>query len=381
MEKKHEKEQEQENEQERGAGQEHNFDYDRYLTLFLKKNKINICICSYKNGNVFTLGTTYNKESSTTVVSLWITHADRPLALCYNEKEQSLYLGTRNKLIQYYNEGTTDTDIEKFDDFDTTFTERRYNILNDIDIHDIALDDKNEVYFVSALFCCVCTRSDNSSMKVYWKPPWITRVVAEDRCHLNGLCCVDNKPRYVTALSRTNRRTGWRNHKADGGVVYDIVENKLICKGLSMPHSPTFYNGKLWILESGAGYLGYIDMDTPITSDHETYYKFEKLLFIPGFIRGISFINKKFCIVGSSHDRYDQMFENLPLKDNLKKEGSETTCGIYIIDVESKAIVHHFLFTEGPVTEIYDVKHINNCVRGKISEFSDNNSIDYRVTY
>ena len=93
----------------------------------------------------------------------------------------------------------------------------------------------------------------------------------------NGLAIKDGKPAYVTAVSETNVAEGWREHRSGGGVVVDINTDEVVCSGLSMPHSPRWHNGKLWLANSGTGEYGYVDFDTG---------KFEPVVFCPGFIRG-----------------------------------------------------------------------------------------------
>jgi hypothetical protein len=38
-----------------------------------------------------------------------------------------------------------------------------------------------------------------------WRPPFISALAAEDRCHLNGLCLAKGRPAFVTALARPTR--------------------------------------------------------------------------------------------------------------------------------------------------------------------------------
>ena len=367
-------------EQKKEDGEEEGWsiNYDRYFLMFLEKYKKNIGLCCYQTGEVLTLGITYNKERKQNVLSLWIENHSRPMSLTYNNK--NLYIGTRNQIIQYRDEGKSDTDNEIFNDFDRTFVERRSNNMNDIDIHDLRVGNNDKVYFISSLFSCIGTRSDTNSFKVYWKPPWVSKIVSENRCHLNGMCCVDGVPKYVTSISRTDSHNGWKNHREKGGVVYDIVNNKLLCKNLCMPHSPIFYNDKLWILESGKGQFGYIDFTKTEEDEGEIYHPFVPLIFIPGFIRGISFINSTYAVVGSSHDRHEQMFSGLPLEGILKDKEIESNCGIFIINIKTNSIAHSLVF-EKRIKEIYDVLCIDDCVRGKISNVHITDSIEYNIDY
>jgi uncharacterized protein (TIGR03032 family) len=90
-----------------------------------------------------------------------------------------------------------------------------------------------------------------------WRPPFVTALAPEDRCHLNGLCMVAGKPKYVTALGATDTPGGWRANKARGGILMDVETNEVVLRGLSMPHSPRWYQDRLWVLESGEGSLAW----------------------------------------------------------------------------------------------------------------------------
>ena len=105
----------------------------------------------------------------------------------------------------------------------------------------------------------MATLSPDYSFVPLWQPPFISKLVPEDRCHLNGLAMVEGKPGYMTACSATDTAAGWRNCRSDGGVVIDVKQNEIIATGLSMPHSPRWYKGKLWLLNSGTGELGYLE--------------------------------------------------------------------------------------------------------------------------
>jgi uncharacterized protein (TIGR03032 family) len=180
-----------------------------------------------------------------------------------------------------------------------------------------------------------------------WKPHFISAIVDEDRCHLNGLALDKGRPRYVTAVSRSDTIDGWRDRRADGGIVMDVITNEVICEGLSMPHSPRMYNGKLWVLNSGTGELGWIEQGPTAAKS-----KFHPIVFCPGFVRGLSF-HGKFAFVGLSKPRYHR-FEGLALDQRLQQADSEPWCGIQVIDLEKQSCVH-WLRVDGAITELYDV--------------------------
>lgn len=214
----------------------------------------------------------------------------------------------------------------------------------DLDIHDIALDQSGRLLFVNTLFGCLATVSEQYSFVPLWKAPFLSKLAAEDRCHLNGLAMDNGTPRYVTSVSQTDVNDGWRDHRADGGTVIDVESNAIVLTGLSMPHSPRLYKGKLWILDSGTGYFGYVDLKKGT---------FERVTFCPGYMRGLSFIGD-FAVVGLSLSRENKTFSGLALDANLNKRRAEARCGLQVIDLKSGDVVH-WLRIEGVVRELYDV--------------------------
>jgi uncharacterized protein (TIGR03032 family) len=97
-------------------------------------------------------------------------------------------------------------------------------------------------------------------IKLYWKPPFISKLAAEDRCHLNGMAMLDGKPSPVTAVSRSDIVNGWRDRRAEGGSIIEVGTNRIVTERLSMPHSPRWHGGRLWMLNSGTGHLGTIGL-------------------------------------------------------------------------------------------------------------------------
>jgi uncharacterized protein (TIGR03032 family) len=175
----------------------------------------------------------------------------------------------------------------------------------------------------------------------HWRPPFISSLAPEDRCHLNGLALADGEPKYATALGTSNTAGGWRETKARGGVLMDIPGNEVLLSGLSMPHSPRLHNGKLWLLESGDGSLGRVDLAAG---------KYEKICEMPGFTRGIDFFGP-FAFVGLSQVRESAIFSGIPLVDRLE----ERTCGVYVVHLETGRVVAYLNFTSG-VNEIFAVR-------------------------
>ena len=100
------------------------------------------------------------------------------------------------------------------------------------------------------------------AFRLFWKPPFISKLAAEDRCHLNGLAVRDGEVAFVTATSRSDVVNGWRARRAEGGIVIDVGSGAIVTEKLSMPHSPRWYDNQLWVLNSGSGHLGTVDLES-----------------------------------------------------------------------------------------------------------------------
>lgn len=111
-----------------------------------------------------------------------------------------------------------------------------------------------------------------------------------------------------------------------------------------MPHSPRLHQDKLWLLDSGHGEFGYVNID---------HGKFEPVAFLPGYGRGLSFANG-FAVVGVSKPRHNQTFSGLQLDERLHEKNAQPHCGLYVIDLNTGDAVH-WLRIEGMVDELYDV--------------------------
>ncbi len=218
-----------------------------------------------------------------------------------------------------------------------------------LDAHDVGLAADGKPIFVNTRFNCLATVSSQHSFEAVWKPFFISKLVDEDRCHLNGLAMENGVPRYVTAVSRSDTIDGWRDRRSDGGVVIDVQTNRVVCEGLSMPHSPRLHNGELWVLNSGKGEMGVV------TGLDGGVGKFEARVFCPGFLRGLAF-HKNYAFVGLSRPRHKR-FEGLELDRLLRQADSEPWCGLQVIDLASNTCVDWFR-VDGSINELYDVSLI-----------------------
>jgi uncharacterized protein (TIGR03032 family) len=254
---------------------------------------------------------------------------------------QTLWLGTRFQLWRLEN---TLRPGETFQAHDRLFVPRMGHTTGDLDIHDIAVESSGRAVFVATSFGCLATLDVRYSFTPLWRPAFLDRLAAEDRCHLNGLALEGGRCRYVTAASTTDVVDGWREHRRDGGVVLEVPTSQRVASGLSMPHSPRVHDGDLWLLESGTGHLGKVDRASG---------RFEPVAFCPGYARGLTFVAGH-AVVGLSKCRADRTFSGLALDDELARRGTEPRCGLQVIDLRTGDTAH-WVRIEGLVTELYDV--------------------------
>jgi uncharacterized protein (TIGR03032 family) len=233
---------------------------------------------------------------------------------------------------------------ETHEGYDRQYVPRVAYSTGDLDIHDIAVDGDGRVVFVNTLYSCLATVSDRHSFVPLWKPPFISKIAAEDRCHLNGMAMADGRPVYVTAISRSDAPAGWRDRRDRGGCLVDVGSGEVVVAGLSMPHSPRVHRDRPWLLESGTGFFGSVDVGRG---------RFEPTAFCPGYLRGLAFAGN-FAVAGLSKCRRERSFSGLKLQDTLAERDVEARCGLVVIDLRSGDIVH-WLWIEGDIEELYDV--------------------------
>ena len=118
---------------------------------------------------------------------------------------------------------------------DACYVPREVFTTGELDVHDIGLLKDGRIVFVNTLYNCLASTSARHSFTPLWKPPFISKIIKEDRCHLNGLAMEDGVPRYVTAVSKSDTVDGWRDRRADGGIVVDVRSGEIAIGGLSMP--------------------------------------------------------------------------------------------------------------------------------------------------
>ncbi|MGH9286510.1 MAG: TIGR03032 family protein, partial [Acidimicrobiales bacterium] len=221
---------------------------------------------------------------------------------------------------------------------DACFVPGSAHVTGDVRGHDLAFGDDG-LWLVATLFSCLATVDAGHSFVPRWRPPFVSALAADDRCHLNGLAMVDGRPGFVTCFGPTDEGGGWRAGGATrDGMVIDVASSETVAAGLCMPHSPRWHDGRLWLLESGRGTLCVVD---PSTGAVETVAK------LPGFTRGLSFLGP-WALVGLSLVR-ETVFDGAPVKEG------DRSCGVWAVDTRTGHVGGWLRFS-GAVQELYDVQ-------------------------
>jgi uncharacterized protein (TIGR03032 family) len=269
---------------------------------------------------------------------------DRPMGLAVDGARVAL--GTRNQIWFFRDAPDIAARVEPAGRHDACFLPRSCHVTGDIGVHELAWTaseerGEDELWIVNTRFSCLCTLDPDYSFVPRWRPPFISALAAEDRCHLNGLAVVAGRPKYVTALGETDTADGWRQHKPRGGCLMDVATGDVLVRGLSMPHSPRWHDGRLWLLESGTGRLVLADLASG---------RAQAVAELPGFARGLALAGP-YAFVGLSKIRPTSAMDGVPLAERRHR----LKCGVGVVDVPAGRVIALLEF-QSAVEEVFDVQ-------------------------
>lgn len=318
--------------------------YSPQLPELLLSLNCTIAITTYQAGKVVLISPNPDKERLTTLPRTF----SKPMGIDVDQnrmlialKDEVILLENSVELAKFY--------PNKQNVYDSLWLPRVTYYTGQVDMHDIAFGDDG-IYAINTSFSCLCKVDGNYNFKPIWKPPFIDKLISEDRCHMNGLVMLNGKPKYITALGTTNTHQGWRENIVGGGILMDVETNEIILDGLAMPHSPRMYKDDLYILLSASG--EFIKVNTENKS-YEVLKKFD------GFCRGLS-IYKDYAFIGFSKLRKNSStFAKLSFSDKANFSG------IKIIHLPTNAEVGEIVY-KSSVDEIYEVSVLPEMIRPNI---------------
>ena len=302
------------------------------LTELLKSLGVSLVVTTYQAGRLVVV------RADDDSVNTHSCAMEAPMGLAFDGTR--LAVATRTQIVEFRNQPRAGKRIPPFGKHDACFLPRRTHTTGDIRGHEMAWIG-DDLWIVNTRFSCLCTIEPDYSFVPKWRPPFISALAAEDRCHLNGMAIIDEKPKYVTSLGMADTRHGWRENGAFGGCLLDVDSGEPVASGLSMPHSPRWYADQLWVLESGRGTIATVEIaDGTLTT----------VATLPGFTRGLEFLGP-YAFVGLSQVRESAIFSGIPLAES----NEERYCGVGVVDIRNGTTVA-FLRFEDAVQEVFAVQ-------------------------
>lgn len=308
------------------------YEHSRDFPDLLAHLGVSLLVSTYQAGKVIVLGTWQGK------LCLSFHNFDQPMGMAVGPG--SLAIGTRRMVWLLAPARELAAHIEPAGQYDGAFLTRSASFTGSIHCHDMAWC-AGELWFVNTLFSCLSTLHPEYSFVPRWRPPFITSLAAEDRCHLNGLAGDGEKPRYVTMLACTDTPAGWRPDKAKTGCILEVPSGQIVARNLAMPHSPRLFDNRLWVLDSGRGQLAVVEPGLE---------QVRPVAQVPGYTRGLAFCGP-YAFVGLSRIRETNVFGGLPIAERR----DELVCGVGVIEWQSGRTVATFMLKSG-VEEIFDVQ-------------------------
>lgn len=308
--------------------------YTSNFPALLKALGISLAVSTYQAGKLILVRNDQDK------LNTHFRPFASPMGIAFDPELERLAIGTNNAVWEFRNQPAVAPKLEPAGRHDAAFVPRVTHHTGDIRIHEIGYVQR-ELWAVNTRFSCLCTFDRDHSFVPRWRPPFISAFAPEDRCHLNGMAIEGDRIRFVSCFGATDTAGGWRENKASGGMLLDVASGEIVLRGLSMPHSPRLRNKDLWILESGRGAVGIVDL---------ALGQVREIARLPGFTRGIDFYDR-FAFIGLSQVRESAIFSGIPLVDDK----AERQCGVWVLDtVTGKTVA--FLCFEGAVQEIFAVQ-------------------------
>lgn len=324
------------------------FTYTAQLAAMLKKLKFSIAITTYQAGKVIFI----SPLDDITFTSLPRSFS-KPMGM--DIVGDKLVIATKDEVILFENS----KDLAKHypakqNTYDTLYIPRITFYTGNVDMHDIAFGTDG-IWAINTSFSCLCKVNGNFNFVPVWKPPFISALVSEDRCHLNGLVLKEGKPKYVTGLGQTDTAKGWKDQIVTGGFLMDIETNECLLENLPMPHSPLLYKGDLYLLLSASSELIKVNVQS------KTY---EVIIKLDGFCRGLDIQNDLVIIGVSKIRKSSSTFEKLSFSETID------FAGLKFFHLPTKSLVGDINY-QCNVEEIYEVKIMADTQRPNIMNTTD----------
>lgn len=238
-------------------------------------------------------------------------------------------------------------------EFDAFFAPRVSFFTGDAQIHDMALG-RSGLVVANTRFSALCAVDGEYSFKPLWRPPFVSALMPDDRCHLNGFALEGQRLAYATAFGAFDTPRGWREHPPQHGVLFDIGGERVLCEGLCLPHSPRLIDGRLYVTEMGSGKVYEIDRGNGSR---------RLLASLPGLTRGLC-SHGGVLFVGLSRPRGSRPDWTLP----IDASAGLLRVGIAALDLASGRLLELLEFRDPALREVFDVQVLPGIRRAGLTD-------------
>lgn len=275
----------------------------------------------------------------------------RPLGMARNGRR--LAIAVRENILTFRLAESSDHDASLFQSEQCFATGK-------VNAHDLAYGRRG-ILFANTRFNCLARVSEKRHFTRCWLPPFISDLVPQDRCHLNGIGMQQGQAAMVTAFCETDSKNDWRKEdRFTSGVMIDVRTKEIVARGLCMPHSPRRYRGKWWLCDSGRGSLSVFD---------EGREACHEVTALPGFTRGLGFVGDH-ALVGLSKIRPKHILDAPPVRERF----GELLAGVALVNIKTGMQTGMLEFVEGG-NEVFEVTFLRGIVRPRL-EISFNERLD-----
>lgn len=311
-----------------GKGTEVRYTHSASLPEVLERADCSLLLSTYQAGQLVSVGTHEGQ------IVFSFHRLDQAMGVAVSDRQVAV--GAKGQVWFLTDQPELAASIEPTGRYDRCLLARRSVVTGGIQCHEVVwgVDDAGEphLWLVNTLFSCLADLDPAYSFVPRWRPPFITELAGQDRCHLNGLALREGKPAYVTVMACTDEPGGWREQRNDSGAVLDVPSGRPVATGLSMPHSPRWYEGQLFVLNSGFGRLERVHAATGAR---------DIVALLPGYARGLA-IHNGLAFVGLSRIRETAMFGGSPIAQYYE----QLKCGVGVVDLAHRQHSGHYRVPE-----------------------------------
>ena len=139
----------------------------RQLTSWMVELRVSFIFTTYQAGKVFLVGIRPDGR-----LSIFERTFNRCMGVCGNS--QTFYMSSLYQIWRF------DNVLEPGqinNGYDRLYVPQMAYTTGDIDVHDMALDENGQLFFINSLFSCLATVSESHSFKVAWQPKFITKLL------------------------------------------------------------------------------------------------------------------------------------------------------------------------------------------------------------